>query len=42
VTRTVRDLVTGADLEFRSLGSTALRGVPGQWERFAATIRQAP
>jgi class 3 adenylate cyclase/dihydrofolate reductase len=36
VTRTVRDLVTGTDLEFRSLGTVDLRGVPGQWELFAA------
>jgi class 3 adenylate cyclase len=39
VTRTVRDLATGTDLDFRSLGSLALRGVPGQWELFAASLR---
>jgi class 3 adenylate cyclase len=39
VTRTVRDLATGTDLEFEALGSTALRGVPGQWELFAASLR---
>ena len=39
VTRTVRDLATGTDLEFRPLGSVALRGVPGEWELFAASIR---
>jgi class 3 adenylate cyclase/dihydrofolate reductase len=39
VTRTVRDLATGTDLEFRSLGAVDLRGVPGQWELFAATLR---
>ena len=36
VTRTVRDLVTGTDLAFRSLGDVTLRGVPGQWELFEA------
>jgi class 3 adenylate cyclase/dihydrofolate reductase len=39
VTRTVRDLVTGVDLEFRPLGSVALRGVPGEWELFAASAK---
>jgi len=38
VTRTVRDLATGADLAFESLGSVGLRGVPGQWEMFEASI----
>jgi class 3 adenylate cyclase/dihydrofolate reductase len=37
VTRPVRDLATGTDLSFRSLGSIGLRGVPGDWELFAAT-----
>jgi class 3 adenylate cyclase/dihydrofolate reductase len=37
VTRTVRDLVTGTDLRFSPLGSVGLRGVPGEWELFAAT-----
>jgi class 3 adenylate cyclase/dihydrofolate reductase len=39
VTRTVRDLATGTDLEFTPLGAVALRGVPGQWELFAAKLR---
>ena len=39
VTRTVRDLATGTDLEFEPLGSVALRGVPGEWELFAAKLR---
>ena len=34
VTSTVRDLVTGIDLSFTSLGPTSLRGVPGAWELF--------
>lgn len=39
LTRTVRDLVTGADVEFRARGSVALRGVPGEWELFEAKQR---
>jgi hypothetical protein len=38
VTRTVRDLATGTDLAFASLGSVSLRGAPGQWELFEASI----
>ena len=38
VTRTVRDLATGTDLEFAPLGSVALRGIPGQWELFEASL----
>jgi class 3 adenylate cyclase/dihydrofolate reductase len=41
VTRTVRDLTTGPDLAFVSLGSAGLRGVPGQWELFEASIQGA-
>ena len=37
VTRTVRDLATGADLSFAPLGTTSLRGVPGEWELFEAS-----
>ncbi len=37
VTRTVRDLVIGADIEFNPLGLFSLRGVPGQWELFIAS-----
>ena len=37
VTRTVRDLATGTDLTFASLGTVGLRGVPGQWELFQAS-----
>jgi class 3 adenylate cyclase len=37
VTRTVRDLATGADLSFAPLGTTNLRGVPGEWELFEAS-----
>jgi len=38
VTRTVRDLATGTDLAFKALGSVGLRGVPGQWELFEASL----
>ena len=39
VTRTVRDLATGTDVEFAPLGTVTLRGVPGDWELFAARTR---
>ncbi|HEY7847973.1 MAG TPA: dihydrofolate reductase family protein [Candidatus Limnocylindria bacterium] len=39
VTRTVRDLATGTDLAFAPMGSVSLRGVPGDWELFQASIR---
>ncbi len=39
VTRTVRELVTGAEIEFRSRGTVSLRGVPGEWELFEASLR---
>ena len=35
VTRTVRDVVEGSDLEFEDRGSHALRGLPGQWQLYA-------
>ena len=38
VTRTVRDLATGTDLSFVAQGSVSLKGVPGEWELFEATI----
>ena len=38
VTRTVRDLATGTDLVFSPLGSVGLRGVPGEWELFSASL----
>jgi class 3 adenylate cyclase/dihydrofolate reductase len=38
VTRTVRDLATGTDLEFRPLPVASLRGVPGTWELFEAAL----
>jgi class 3 adenylate cyclase/dihydrofolate reductase len=39
VTRTVRDLATGTDLDFRPRGSVGLRGIAGEWELFAASAR---
>ena len=39
VTRTVRDLATGADLTFAPRGPVELRGIPGKWELFEAEIR---
>ena len=42
VTRTVRDLATGTDLMFASLGSVNLRGVPGAWELFRVSIGARP
>jgi class 3 adenylate cyclase/dihydrofolate reductase len=41
VTRTVRDLATGTDLGFAPLGAVGLRGVPGQWELFEASIARS-
>jgi class 3 adenylate cyclase len=38
--RTVRDLVVGSGLIFVSRGSYVLKGVPGDWELFAATAPQ--
>jgi class 3 adenylate cyclase len=38
VTRTARDLATGTDLAFRGIGSATLKGVPGQWELFEASL----
>lgn len=38
VTRTVRDLATGTDLGFAPLGTVSLRGIPGHWELFEASL----
>src|SRR4051812_25728095 len=37
VSRTVADLVAGSGLAFASRGARALKGVPGEWELFAAS-----
>jgi len=36
VSRTVADLVAGSGLGFASRGTRELKGVPGEWELFAA------
>ena len=41
VSRTVTDLVAGSGLRFESRGPRALRGVPGEWELFAAADQAA-
>ena len=38
VTRTVRDFATGTDLAFNPLGTVGLRGVPGEWQLFEASV----
>ena len=38
VSRTVVDLVAGSQLAFESRGAHPLKGVPGEWELFAAAI----
>jgi class 3 adenylate cyclase len=37
VSSTVRDLVAGSDIEFAERGSSALKGVPGEWRLYAVT-----
>jgi len=37
VSRTVKDLVAGAGLEFAGRGRERLKGVPDEWELFAAS-----
>ncbi len=37
VTNTVKELVTGARIGFRSFSTEELRGVPGSWQLFAVT-----
>lgn len=39
VTSTVRDLVAGSGIVFTDRGSQTLRGVPGRWKLFVASIR---
>ena len=38
VSRTIKDLVVGSGLTFEDRGVHALKGVPDQWQLFAATI----
>jgi hypothetical protein len=37
VSRTVADLVAGSGLTFTPRGRRALKGVPGEWELYAAS-----
>jgi class 3 adenylate cyclase len=37
VSRTVKDLVSGSGIEFRSRGAVSLKGVPGEWELFTVS-----
>lgn len=37
VSRTVKDLVVGSGIEFEDRGSHPLKGVPGEWQIYAAT-----
>jgi class 3 adenylate cyclase len=41
VTRTVKDLTAGSGIEFEEHGMHALKGVPGDWELFAAKTTEA-
>jgi class 3 adenylate cyclase len=38
VSRVVTDLVAGAGLKFSERGSQELKGLPGRWDLFAATL----
>jgi class 3 adenylate cyclase len=37
VSRTVKDLTVGSDIDFEERGACRLKGVPGEWELFAVT-----
>ena len=37
VSRTVRELTSGSDIEFEDVGARSLKGVPGEWQLFSAT-----
>jgi class 3 adenylate cyclase len=37
VSRTVKDLVVGSGIEFEDRGTHSLKGVPDEWQLFAAT-----
>jgi class 3 adenylate cyclase len=42
VSSTVKDLVAGSGLRFGSRGITPLKGVPGEWQIFAAESSHSP
>ena len=37
VSRTVKDLTVGSDIDFEERGAHQLKGVPGEWELFAVS-----
>jgi class 3 adenylate cyclase len=41
VSRVVTDLVAGAGLQFAERGSRELKGLPGRWELYAASLQRA-
>jgi class 3 adenylate cyclase len=41
VTRTVKDLTAGSGIEYEERGTQALRGVPGEWDLYAASSGRA-
>jgi class 3 adenylate cyclase len=38
VSRTVKDLVAGSGIEFDDRGVASLKGIPGDWQLYAARI----
>ena len=38
VSRTVKDLVAGSSLDFADRGAHVLKGIPGEWQLFAAEL----
>ena len=40
VSSIVRDLAAGSSIEFEDRGVHALKGVPGEWQLFAARLRE--
>ena len=42
VSRTVRELTSGSDVEFEDVGARSLKGVPGEWQLFEAAAGCRP
>jgi class 3 adenylate cyclase len=40
VSSTVKDLVAGSGIQFEDQGTHVLKGVPGEWRLFLATVAQ--
>ena len=38
VSRTVRELTSGSDVEFEDIGARSLKGVPGEWQVFEVAV----